>query len=98
VDAMWRMLQADSPQDFVVGTGQTNEVRELCEIAFAYVGLDYIDFVVQDPEYYRPAEVDILVADPIKVKRELGWQPKVSFKDLIHMMVEADINRLRQDL
>jgi len=98
VDAMWRMLQADSPQDFVVGTGQTNEVRELCEIAFNYVGLDYLDYVVQDPEYYRPAEVDILVADPIKVKRELGWQPKVSFKDLIHMMVEADLNRLRQDL
>lgn len=98
VDAMWRMLQADSPQDFVVGTGQTHTVRELCEIAFNYVGLDYVDFVVQDQEYYRPAEVDILVADPIKVKRELGWQPKVNFKDLIHMMLEADLNRLRQDL
>ena len=98
VDAMWRMLQADSPQDFVVGTGQTHAVRELCEIAFNYVGLDYVDFVVQDQEYYRPAEVDLLVADPIKVKRELGWQPKVNFKDLIHMMLEADLNRLRQDL
>jgi GDPmannose 4,6-dehydratase len=98
VDAMWRMLQADSPQDFVVGTGQTHTVRELCEIAFNYVGLDYVDFVVQDQEYYRPAEVDLLVADPIKVKRELGWQPKVNFKDLIHMMLEADLNRLRQDL
>jgi GDPmannose 4,6-dehydratase len=97
VDAMWRMLQVDSPQDYVVGTGQTYAVRKLCEIAFNYVGLDYVDFVVQDPEYYRPAEVDLLVADPIKVKRELGWQPEVSFKDLIHMMVEADLNRLRQD-
>ena len=97
VDAMWRMLQVDSPQDYVVGTGQTHAVRKLCEIAFNYVGLDYVDFVVQDQEYYRPAEVDLLVADPIKVKRELGWQPEVSFKDLIHMMVEADLNRLRQD-
>ena len=97
VDAMWRMLQADSPQDYVVGTGQTHTVRKLCGIAFNYVGLDYLDFVVQDPEYYRPAEVDLLVADPIKVKRELGWQPEVSFKDLIHIMVEADLNRLRQD-
>jgi GDPmannose 4,6-dehydratase len=97
VDAMWRMLQTDTPQDFVVGTGQTHAVRKLCEIAFNYVGLDYRDFVVQDQEYYRPAEVDLLVADPIKVKRELGWQPKLSFKDLIHMMVEADLNRLRQD-
>lgn len=97
VDAMWRMLQTDTPQDFVVGTGQTHAVRKLCEIAFNYVGLDYRDFVVQDQEYYRPAEVDLLVANPIKVKRELGWQPKFSFKDLIHMMVEADLNRLRQD-
>ena len=97
VDAMWRMLQADTPQDFVVGTGQTHAVRKLCEIAFNYVGLDYRDFVVQDQEYYRPAEVDLLVADPVKVKRELGWQPKLNFKDLIHMMVEADLNRLRQD-
>jgi GDPmannose 4,6-dehydratase len=97
VDAMWRMLQTDTPQDFVVGTGQTHAVRKLCEIAFNYVGLDYRDFVVQDQEYYRPAEVDLLVADPIKVKRELGWQPKLGFKDLIHMMVEADLNRLRQD-
>jgi GDPmannose 4,6-dehydratase len=97
VDAMWRMMQADTPQDFVVGTGQTHAVRKLCEIAFNYVGLDYVDFVVQDQEYYRPAEVDLLVADPIKVKRELGWQPKLSFEDLIHMMVEADLNRLRQD-
>ena len=97
VDAMWRMLQADTPQDFVVGTGQTHAVRILCEIAFNYVGLDYRDFVVQDQEYYRPAEVDLLVADPVKVKRELGWQPKLNFKDLIHMMVEADLNRLRQD-
>jgi GDPmannose 4,6-dehydratase len=97
VDAMWRMLQADSPQDFVVGTGETHSVRELCEIAFSYVGLDYMDYVVQDPQFYRPAEVDLLVADPNKAKHELGWKPNVSFKDLIHMMVEADLDRLRRD-
>jgi GDPmannose 4,6-dehydratase len=97
VDAMWRMLQADSPQDFVVGTGETHSVRELCEIAFSYVGFDYMDYVVQDPQFYRPAEVDLLVADPNKAKLELGWKPNVSFKDLIHMMVEADLDRLHRD-
>jgi GDPmannose 4,6-dehydratase len=98
VDAMWRMLQDETPQDYVVGTGETHAVRKLCEIAFDYVGLDYVDFVVQDSQYYRPAEVDVLVADPSKVKLELGWQPKVSFEELIHRMVEADLKRLRQDL
>jgi GDPmannose 4,6-dehydratase len=98
VDAMWRMLQADSPQDYVVGTGETHSVRELCEIAFNYVGFDYTDFVVQDSQFYRPAEVDLLVADPDKVKNELSWQPNVSFRELIHMMVEADLDLLRQDL
>jgi len=98
VDAMWRMLQDETPQDYVVGTGETHAVRKLCEIAFDYVGLDYVDFVVQDSQYYRPAEVDVLVADPSKVKLELGWQPKVSFEELIHKMVEADLKRLRQDL
>ena len=97
VDAMWRMLQADSPEDYVVGTGQTHSVRELCEIAFDYVGLNYADFVVQDSQFYRPAEVDLLVADPNKVKNELNWQPTVSFKELIHMMVDADLDLLRQD-
>ena len=97
VDAMWRMLQADSPEDYVVGTGQTHSVRELCEIAFDYVGLDYADFVVQDSQFYRPAEVDLLVANPNKVKNELSWQPNVSFKELIHMMVDADLDLLHQD-
>jgi GDPmannose 4,6-dehydratase len=98
VDAMWRMLQADSPQDYVVGTGETHAVRELCEIAFDYVGLNYLDFIVQDSQFYRPAEVDLLVADPSKAKSDLGWVPKVSFEELIHMMVEADLKRLSQDL
>lgn len=98
VDAMWRMLQEEAPQDYVVGTGEIHAVRDLCEIAFDYIGLDYVDFVVQDSQFYRPAEVDVLVADPSNVKRDLGWQPVVSFEELIQRMVEADLKRLRQDL
>jgi GDPmannose 4,6-dehydratase len=97
VDAMWRMLQADTPQDFVVGTGETRAVRDLCEVAFNYVGLNYADYVIQDQEFYRPAEVDELVADPSQVKSQLGWQPQVSFEELIHMMVDTDLIRLSQD-
>ncbi len=94
VDAMWRMLQQDTPRDFVIGTGVTHSVRELCDIAFSYVGLDYQDYVVQDPKFYRPAEVDLLVSDPAKARESLGWEEKISFKALIHMMVEADLKRL----
>jgi GDPmannose 4,6-dehydratase len=94
VDAMWRMLQRDEPEDYVVGTGETWSVRELCEMAFGAVGLRYEEHVVQDPAFFRPAEVDLLVADPSKVKRELGWEPKVSFRQLVEMMVEADLARL----
>ncbi|HJR43706.1 MAG TPA: GDP-mannose 4,6-dehydratase [Gemmatimonadaceae bacterium] len=93
VDAMWRMLQQDSPEDFVVGTGETRSVRELCEIAFNCVGLDYREHVVQDERFYRPAEVDLLVADSTKARRMLDWKPTISFQRLVEMMVEADLSR-----
>ena len=94
VEAMWMMLQHDSPDIFVVGTGETHSVRELCEIAFEHAGLDYNEFVIQDERYYRPAEVDLLISDPSKMHSILGWEPAVSFKELITMMVEADMERL----
>jgi GDPmannose 4,6-dehydratase len=95
VDAMWRMLQEDTPDDYVVGTGATWSVRQLCEIAFACAGLTWEDHVVVDPKFMRPAEVDLLVADPSKAKRVLGWEPKVGFKDLVSMMYDADLARHR---
>jgi GDPmannose 4,6-dehydratase len=95
VDAMWRMLQQPAPQDYVVGTGRTHSVRELVEAAFDHVGLDWQKHVVTDPKYMRPAEVDVLQADPTKARRELGWSPKVGFKQLVSMMVDADLERLR---
>jgi GDPmannose 4,6-dehydratase len=94
VDAMWRMLQRDQPTDYVIGSGQTHSVRELVELAFAHVGLDYQQYVVSDPRYYRPAEVDLLLADPSKARAELGWAPKVAFSELVAMMVDADLERL----
>ena len=95
VDAMWRMLQRDTPDDYVIGTGHTRSVKQLCEAAFAAVGLDWREHVVQDPKFFRPAEVDLLVADPTKAKAELGWTPQVSFDQLVAMMVEADLERHR---
>jgi GDPmannose 4,6-dehydratase len=95
VDAMWRMLQQPTPQDYVIGTGQTHSVRELVEAAFSHVGLDWQKHVVTDPKYMRPAEVDLLQADPSKARRELGWSPKVGFRELVAMMVDADLERLR---
>ncbi len=94
VKAMWQMLQRDDPLDFVVGTGVTHTVRELCRVAFEHVGLDFQDYVVQDPRFYRPAEVDLLVADPSRARAELGWEEDVGFTDLIHMMVDADLKRV----
>ena len=94
VDAMWRMLQQDKPDSFVIGTGETHAVREFCEIAFGHVDLDYKDFVVQDERFYRPAEVDLLISDPSKARSVLGWEPAVSFKELVTMMVDADMKRL----
>ena len=98
VEAMWLMMQREAPVDFVIGTGVTHSVRELCELAFSHVGLDYNDYVIQDPEFYRPAEVDLLVANPSQAVEELGWQPRVGFKDLIHMMVDADLKRLALEI
>jgi GDPmannose 4,6-dehydratase len=95
VDAMWRMLQQDEPDSFVIGMGETHSVREFCEIAFGHVGLDYKEFVVQDERFYRPAEVDLLISDPTKARTKLGWEPAVSFKELVTMMVDADMERLK---
>ena len=94
VEAMWRMLQQPEPRDYVVGMGETHSVRELADIAFRHVGLDYRDCVVSDRRYYRPAEVELLLADPTKAHRELGWKPKVNFERLVTMMVDADLARL----
>ena len=93
VDAMWRMLQAETPEDYVIGTGKTWSVRQLCEHAFGAVGLDYKQYVKQDERFFRPAEVDLLVADPTKSKTQLGWSPKVEFPALVTMMVDADLAR-----
>src|SRR5512143_3527309 len=87
VRALWTMLQQDQAQDFVIGTGETHSVREFCEIAFSHVGRDYGDFVIQDPRFYRPAEVDLLIADPSKARRVLCWEPTVTFHQLVTMMV-----------
>ena len=95
VRAMWLMLQQDTPDDYVVGTGRTWSVRQLCEIAFRCVDLDYREFVMQDERYFRPAEVDLLVADASKARTTLGWEPGVTFEQLISMMVEADLRRHR---
>lgn len=94
VEAMWLMMQHSHPDNFVIGTGETHAVREFCELAFKYVGLNYEDYVVQDPRFYRPAEVDLLISDASKAKTDLGWVAKTSFKDLVEMMVEADLKRV----
>jgi GDPmannose 4,6-dehydratase len=90
VEAMWRMLQQDEPDDYVVATGRTYSVRDFCEAAFACVGLDYRDYVVTDPQLYRPAEVDLLIGDSSKAKEKLGWTSQTSFETLVRIMVEAD--------
>jgi len=95
VDAMWRMLQQPEPRDYVIGTGVMHSVRELVEIAFSHAGLDWRKHVVTDPAFIRPAEVDVLQADPALARRDLGWEPTVSFHELIAMMVDADLERLR---
>lgn len=94
VEGMWRILQADEPDDYVLATGETHTVREFCEIAFSRVGLDYQEHVVVDPRYVRPAEVELLLGDPAKAKANLGWEPKVSFRGLVEMMVDADMERV----
>jgi GDPmannose 4,6-dehydratase len=97
VEAMWMMLQRNSPDDFVIATGKTHTIQRLVEIAFDCVDLNWQDYVVQDAKFMRPAEVDLLIGDPSKAKGALGWQPKVSFEQLIQMMVEADIQLLRDE-
>jgi GDPmannose 4,6-dehydratase len=93
VDAMWRMLQTDEPDDFVIGTGETYSVRDFCVAAFSAADLDYLEYVKQDEKFFRPAEVDLLVADPSKAEQRLGWTPKVPFAELVSMMVAADLAR-----
>jgi len=95
VEAMWLMLQQKEPDDYVIGTGDTRSVRELCEVAFRHVGLDYREYVKQDAKFFRPAEVDLLVADASKAERALGWKPKIGFERLVKMMVDADLERHR---
>jgi len=94
VDGMWRMLQADRPDDYVLATGETHTVREFCEIAFSHVGLDWERYVAVDPKFVRHAETDLLLGNPAKAKETLGWEPKVSFRGLVEMMVDADLERL----
>jgi GDPmannose 4,6-dehydratase len=95
VRAMWLMLQHDQADDFVVGTGENHSVEEFVDAAFAHAGLDWRDHVVIDPKFYRPAEVDILLSDPAKARRVLGWQPEVSFVELVRRMVDGDLAQLR---
>lgn len=98
VEAMWLMLQQDESDDYVVATGRTTTVREMCKIAFNKVGLNYEDYVVRDPKFYRPAEVEILLGNPEKAKNKLNWQAKTSLEELIEMMVEADMERVSKDI
>jgi GDPmannose 4,6-dehydratase len=95
VRGMWMMLQQDKPDDYVLATGETHSVQELCEVAFSRVGLNWQDHVVIDPKYYRPAEVDLLIGDPTKAGHMLGWKPEITFKSLVEMMVDADMKDLQ---
>ncbi len=98
VEAMWKMLQRNNPEDYVVATGETHTVKEFCEIAFESAGLDWEKYVKIDPKFMRPAEVNLLLGDASKARKELDWQPKVSFKELVHMMVESDIDRIGREI
>ena len=98
VEAMWLMLQQEKPDDYVVATGQTTTVRDMCNIAFKHVGLEYNEYVKIDPKFYRPAEVEVLLGNPAKAKKALGWEPKTSLEQLIHMMVDADMVRVNNEL
>src|SRR5262245_9850780 len=97
VEAMWLMLQQDRPDDYVIATGKTHTIEYLLDVAFSCVSLDWRNYMVQDPKFMRPAEVDLLVGDASKAHAYLGWEPEVSFEQLIQMMVEADIERLKKD-
>jgi GDPmannose 4,6-dehydratase len=95
---MWLMLQQDQPDDYVVGTGEAHSVRDFVELAFASAGLDWREFVKVDPRYFRPAEVDFLRSDPSKARRALGWEPTVTFNQLVRIMVEADLQEVENRL
>jgi len=95
VQAMWMMLQQEKPKDYVIGTGETHSVREFCDHAFKFVGLNFEDYVQQDPRYLRPSEVDLLISDPSLARQELGWKPATTFQGLVEMMVETDLKRLQ---
>jgi GDPmannose 4,6-dehydratase len=95
VDAMWRMLQQETPDDYVIATGRTTTVRDLCELAFRCVGLDYREHVVTDPKFIRPAEVDVLLGNAAKAKAKLGWEPRTQLPELVDLMVNADLRRLK---
>jgi GDPmannose 4,6-dehydratase len=97
VDAMWRMLQQDKPDDYVIATGQAHTVRQVCEVAFNRVGLNWQDHVFKDPSLVRPAEVDMLIGNYAKAKQKLGWEPKVHFQQLIEMMVDSDLEKLKSN-
>ena len=98
VQAMWKMLQQETPEDYVIGTGETHSVREFADLAFKHVGLNYEDYVVQDAHFLRPSEVDVLISNPTKARQKLNWEPKVKFQGLVEMMVEADLKRLKDTL
>ncbi len=97
VEMMWMMLQQDQPDDYVVGTNETHSVREFCEVAFARVGLDWQKYVSYDARYERPAEVELLIGDPAKAKKQLGWEPKVRFKELVEIMVDHDLELAKRE-
>jgi GDPmannose 4,6-dehydratase len=98
VEAMWMMLQHDTPDDFVVATGETHSVREFLDTAFAHAGLDPEEHVEIDAKYFRPSEVDVLLGDPSKAQRELGWTPRVTFDELVRIMVDADVKDIEEQL
>ena len=92
------MLQQDTPDDYVIATGETHSIKELLEVAFGALDMNYEDYVVIDPQFVRPAEVDLLLGSPEKAKRQMGWEPTVTFEGLVHMMVEADMKRITEQV
>jgi len=98
VRAMWLMLQQDKPDDYVIATGRNHSVREFCQAAFSHAGLDYQKYVRTDPKLVRPAEVDLLLGDPAKARKQLGWEPKVSFEEMVRMMVDSDLEHYRREM
>ena len=97
-EAIWLMLQQNQPSDYVVCTGETHSVREFCDAAFSHVGLNYQDFVIQAERFYRPGETNLLVGDPTRAREKLGWEPRVSFEELVTMMVDADLQYLGKEI